>query len=145
VSATAEQIARALVAAQAARARAYAPYSHFHVGAAVLGADGALHTGANVENASYGLTACAERIAIWTAVVAGAGSIVLVALVTDTLEPVTPCGACRQVLAELAPGAEMIMATVSGRQRRATVAELLPGAFTAGDLTPRPSPAREGS
>lgn len=139
-----EQVARALAAARVARERAYAPYSQFRVGAAVLSADGALFAGANVENASYGLTACAERIAAWTAVAAGAGPITLVAVVTDTPDPVTPCGACRQVLAELAPDAVVVMATLGGYQRRATVAELLPAAFGAGDMASERGPRASG-
>jgi cytidine deaminase len=87
-------------AARAASAHAYCPYSGFPVGAAVLASDGSIASGCNVENASYGLTLCAERNAIFRAVADGATSIVALALYTSTPEPVTPCGACRQVIAE---------------------------------------------
>lgn len=86
-------------AAWIARDRAYAPYSEFHVGAAVLAA-GQVVTGCNVENLSYGLTQCAERVAIGSAIAAGLREIEAVAVVADTKEPISPCGACRQVLAE---------------------------------------------
>lgn len=127
-------VSRALAAARAARNHAYAPYSRFLVGAAVAAADGRVVAGANVENASYGLTACAERIALWSAVSSGVTDIQVVAIVTDTPAPVSPCGACRQVLLELAPDALVVMGTVSGVGRRTTVRELLPGAFSAADL-----------
>ncbi|HXR56524.1 MAG TPA: cytidine deaminase, partial [Casimicrobiaceae bacterium] len=87
-------------AARAACARAYCPYSRFPVGCAVMTGDGAIASGCNVENASYGLTSCAERNAIFRAVADGATSIVAVMLYTPTPAPVTPCGACRQVIAE---------------------------------------------
>lgn len=127
-------VSRALAAARAARNHAYAPYSRFLVGAAVAAADGRVVAGANVENASYGLTACAERIALWSAVSSGVTDIQVVAIVTDTPASVSPCGACRQVLLELAPDALVVMGTVSGVGRRTTVRELLPGAFSAADL-----------
>ena len=82
------------------RERAHAPYSKFHVGAALLAADGRIFTGCNVENLSYGLTNCAERVAIGSAIAAGAREIVALAVVADTNEPISPCGACRQVMAE---------------------------------------------
>lgn len=86
--------------AWAAREHAYAPYSKFAVGAAVLAADGRVFPGCNVENLSFGLTNCAERVAIGTAVAAGARQLVAVAVVADTEVPISPCGACRQVLSE---------------------------------------------
>ena len=130
---------RALTRALAARERAYAPYSGFRVGAAVVDADGTVYSGANVENASYGLTVCAERMAVWTATLAGAPHVRLVLVVADAPEPVTPCGACRQVLVELAPDAVVVMASVDGRRRACTVRDLLPDAFTKAAL-PAPSP-----
>lgn len=87
-------------AAWRARDAAYAPYSNFHVGAALLGVDGRIFSGCNVENISYGLTNCAERVAIGAAVVAGVRKFIAVAVVADTEVPISPCGACRQVLAE---------------------------------------------
>jgi cytidine deaminase len=129
-----DALERAIALAAQARDRAYAPYSRFRVGAAVLTADGQCFVGANVENASYGLTACAERIALWTGAVAGMSAVRFVVVVTDTPQPVTPCGACRQVLSELAPDATVVMATVGGRRQEATVRDLLPGAFGQKDL-----------
>jgi homotetrameric cytidine deaminase len=128
-------------AATKARERAYAPYSHFKVGAAVMLEGGAIVTGVNVENASYGLTVCAERHAIAAAVAAGAGpgDIEAVAIVTAAPHPTPPCGACRQVLAEFA-GADVpvIMRNLEDdRVERHTLGELLPLAFVKDDL---PSP-----
>ena len=88
--------------AWAAREHAYAPYSRFAVGAAVVAADGRVFTGCNVENLSFGLTNCAERVALGTAVAAGAREFLAVAVVADTTVPISPCGACRQVMAEFA-------------------------------------------
>ena len=129
-----DALERAIALATQARARAYAPYSQFRVGAAVLTVDGRCYLGANVENASYGLTACAERIALWTGTVAGMATVRWVIVVTDTPHPVTPCGACRQVLSELAPDAVVVMVTVGGQRQEATVRELLPGAFGMRDI-----------
>ena len=89
-----------LAAAQAARDNAYAPYSKFKVGAAVETVDGEIFTGCNIENASYGLTCCAERNAVFAAVCSGVRRFKTLCVVADTDEPVAPCGACRQVLAE---------------------------------------------
>ena len=117
-------------AARAAGAHAYCPYSGFAVGAAVLTAEGAIASGCNVESASFGLTVCAERNAIFRAVADGARAIVALVLYTPTPEPVTPCGACRQVIAEFARDAT-IRAICSGAKRREyTVEQLLPNRFT---------------
>jgi cytidine deaminase len=118
-----------LAAARAVRLRAHAPYSRFRVGAAVLDERGRVHAGCNVENASYGLTVCAERNAVAAAVAAGAKRIRAVAVVADPVA--TPCGACRQVLMELAtPTTEILLAGPTSAPRDTTLAALLPDAFT---------------
>jgi cytidine deaminase len=117
-------------AARAARANAYAPYSRYAVGAAVRTTDGRIFTGCNIENASYGLSICAERVALFSAVAQGAHAIEAVAIITQ--EGATPCGACRQVLMEFAPYPDtcwVILATPETVVARHTLAELLPRAF----------------
>jgi cytidine deaminase len=119
-----------VAAARAVRRRAHAPYSGFSVGAAVLDERGRIHVGCNVENASYGLTVCAERNAVAAAVAAGAKRVRAVAVVTPTRPPGTPCGACRQVLAELgAPTTRVLLAPPAGAARETTLGALLPEAF----------------
>jgi len=113
-------------AASAARKQAYAPYSGFAVGAAVQCRSGAAFVGSNVENISYGLTICAERIAIASAVAAGEREFVAIAVVADTREPIVPCGACRQFLAEFAPELIIVSATVRGGQKIENLSHLLP-------------------
>jgi cytidine deaminase len=132
---TADQ-ARLIAAALTARGRAYAPYSGFAVGAAVLAGD-TIFAGCNVENASYGLTICAERVAIFTAIAAGAQRITAIAVVTDTPAPTFPCGACRQVLAECNGPLVVICATVAGAIARRLLSDLLPDAFGAAALPDR--------
>lgn len=124
-----------LVAAAAiARARAYAPFSKFAVGAALEAEGGGLVMGCNVESASYGLTMCAERTAIFKGVSEGHRRFVKVAVVTDADTPTPPCGACRQLLWEFAPDAVVILANLRGDVKRYTVRELIPEAFDAGQL-----------
>jgi cytidine deaminase len=115
-----------LEAAWEARERAYVPYSAFAVGAALEALDGRVFTGCNVENISFGLTNCAERVAIGSAIAAGAREFSLLAVVSDSEVPVVPCGACRQVLAEFAPDLRIISATKAGATREWNLAQLLP-------------------
>ncbi|WP_322823179.1 cytidine deaminase [Chloroflexus sp.] len=119
-----------IAAALHARQRAYAPYSHFAVGAAVLTDDGHIFSGANIENASYPLTICAERVALFCAHMAAAGPVIALAVVTPTPTVASPCGACRQVIFELAPQAQIILLNHDGSERRLTTPhELLPYGF----------------
>ena len=118
-----------LATAKAASAHAYCPYSHFAVGAAVQTADGRIFSACNVENASYGLSICAERNAIFHAVAAGARDVIAVAVYTPTPLYTTPCGACRQVLSELGATAEVLCACDGTERGRFTVSSLLPHAF----------------
>jgi cytidine deaminase len=117
-------------AARGASAHAYCPYSGFPVGAAVLASDGSIAGGCNVENASYGLTLCAERNAIFRAVADGAKSIVALVVYTPTPEPVAPCGACRQVIAEF--GRDVRVRSICAGTGRVdyTLDELLPRRFS---------------
>jgi cytidine deaminase len=117
-------------AAKEASTRSYSPYSHFPVGAAVLTTDGHVFAGCNVENASFGLTVCAERNAIFSAVAAGAREISALVVYTPTDEPVTPCGACRQVLAEFGKKADVLCVCDGPRRLSFTSAELLPHGFS---------------
>ncbi|MBO8141429.1 MAG: cytidine deaminase [Firmicutes bacterium] len=116
-------------AARQARKQAYAPYSRFPVGAAILTKGGRIVTGCNIENASYPVTLCAERVALGAAVASGEREFLAIAVVADTDEPVTPCGMCRQSLAEFAPDLVVILANGKGQRRITTLAELLPGGF----------------
>jgi cytidine deaminase len=118
-------------AAAKARQRAVAPYSHFKVGAALLTRSGGVITGANVESASYGLTCCAERVALFNALTAGKRNFIAVAVVARAPGGPMPCGACRQLLAEYAPGAAVWVADSRALRtvREFTVRELLPAAF----------------
>lgn len=113
-----------------AAGRAHAPYSKFQVGAALVAADGRVFTGCNVENISFGLTICAERNAVFSAVAAGCREFSKIIIVADTDEPVSPCGACRQVLAEFNPNLEIVLANFHGKQARFNLSELLPRAAT---------------
>lgn len=119
-------------AACAARRQAYAPYSHFAVGAAVLGGGGEIYTGVNVENAVYGLTICAERAAIFQAVAAGEREIRAVAVCTSN--GAAPCGSCRQVMREFAEECPVFLVDDAGNSREATLNALLPESFGPEDL-----------
>ena len=121
-----------LALAAEARGAAYVPYSRFPVGAALRSEDGAVFTGCNVENASYGLTICAERNAVAHAVAEGARRFDAIAVVTEN--GVTPCGMCRQVLAEFGPAMTVIVADVAGNRQVYSMTELLPAAFTPAQL-----------
>jgi cytidine deaminase len=118
-----------LAAARAARLNALAPFSHFLVGAALETADGQVITGCNVENATYGLTLCAERVAMFKAISEGQRRFVRVAVVADTEAPTPPCGACRQILWELGGDLEVILGNLSAEKGRFHMRDLLPLPF----------------
>lgn len=122
-----------VAAARAAMGNAHAPYSRFHVGAAIEAADGRVFAGCNVESASYGLTICAERMALGAAVAAGARALRRVVVTTEVDPPAAPCGACRQLLAEFGLETEIVAVGPAG-ERRWTLRDLLPDAFTRGSL-----------
>ncbi|MFL6414524.1 MAG: cytidine deaminase [Bryobacteraceae bacterium] len=118
-----------LEAATAARSYARAPYSGFQVGAAVEDETGKIFTGCNIENASFGLTMCAERVAVFKAISEGAGSLRRIAVVTNAESLTPPCGACRQILWEFCGNAELILANLAGARQNMTLGELLPRPF----------------
>lgn len=121
--------------AKEAREHAYVPYSQFKVGAAVLTKDGRTFTGCNIENSSYPLTNCAERTAIFKAVSEGAIEIEAIAVIGNTTGPISPCGACRQVMIEFSDANTPVYLTnLQGEVEETTVSALLPGAFTKEDL-----------
>jgi cytidine deaminase len=113
-----------------ARNMAHAPYSKFSVGAALIASDGRVFTGCNVENSTYSLTVCAERVAALKAVSEGALQIARIAVVADTERPTPPCGSCRQMMWEFGkPETEVLMANLKGAVRKSTLAELYPLSF----------------
>jgi cytidine deaminase len=120
--------------ARAARGRAYAPYSRYPVGAALLCGSGKVYPGCNVENAAYPMTMCAERTALFSAIAAGEREFVAITVIADAERPVPPCGACRQALLELAPDMPVLLANLHGAERLTTPRELLPEGFSARDL-----------
>jgi len=123
-----------IAAAWTARERALCPYSNFAVGAVLEDATGKLWSGANVENASYNLGLCAERVALYYALTHGGGDFRRIAIVADAAAPVPPCGACRQALLEFAPEATLTLENKAGERQHYTVRELLPRAFEARHL-----------
>lgn len=116
--------------ALAAMERAYAPYSRFQVGAALLGSDGSVVEGCNVENAAFPAGTCAERTALGAAVTRGTRSFRVIVIASSGDAPAPPCGICRQALMEFSPGLEVVSITRSGREARWRLADLLPSAFT---------------
>ncbi len=126
---TKEEFDRLLEAARVALANAHSPYSGLRVGAALLALDGSVHAGCNVESASYGLTICAERNAAFRAVADGVREFRAVVITTDLDGTLMPCGACRQILHELAPGLEVIVVGAGGDRVDSTITELLPDAI----------------
>jgi cytidine deaminase len=127
-----DPIAQLIDLARKARGQAYAPYSRFLVGAALRTSSGQVYTGCNVENASYGLSICAERVAVFKAVSEGEREFEALAVVSSNMA--TPCGACRQVLAEFGLSTQVIVADLEGGQQVFTVGDLLPAAFTPSSL-----------
>ena len=133
---TEPELERLAASAREASRRAYCPYSRFPVGAAVLTGSGEVFAGCNVENASYGLTVCAERNAVFQAVARGQREVTAVAVYTPTAEPTAPCGACRQVLNEFGPDAVVLSVCDGPGTLRARLSELLPRAFGPNNLSP---------
>jgi cytidine deaminase len=123
-----------ILAALGARGNAHAPFSQFKVGAAIEDDTGRLHTGCNVENATYGLTVCAERVAVLKAVSEGARKFTRVAIVADTETLTPPCGACRQILWEFCGDIEIVLANLSGRHETIRLSTLFPRPFDASFL-----------
>lgn len=121
-------------AAKAARERAYTPFSKFKVGAAIEDEHGNIYTGCNVENASYGLTMCAERVAAFKAISEGAGKLLRIVVVADTPMPAPPCGACRQVLWELMGDAQVAMVNLADQRESWMLSAIFPRAFDASYL-----------
>lgn len=124
------KIAELIEAAIEARQKAYTPYSRYKVGAALLGKSGRIYTGCNVENASYGATICAERVAAVKAVSEGELKFLALAVVSEGAEPCSPCGICRQFLAEFGTDLRLILLNLAGKRFETTLAEYLPAAFT---------------
>lgn len=118
-----------ITAAKKARENAYARFSNFKVGAALLTADGKIFSGCNVENSSYGLTNCAERTAVFKAVSEGSTKFIALAVYTDANPPATPCGACRQVMYEFNPDLEIVCANSMGISEKIKLSDLLPAGF----------------
>ena len=129
-----EEFKKLIKEAEKARNRAYTPYSKFKVGAAVLCDDGKIFTGCNIENASFGMSVCAERVAIFKAVSEGSTKFEAIAVIGDTDKPCSPCGACRQVISEFGEDIPLIMANLKGDVKIKKIGDLLPEAFGKKDL-----------
>ena len=127
---TAQERANLLREAEKARENAYTPYSHYKVGAALLTAGGRIYTGCNIENASYGATICAERVAAVKAISTGEKDFLALAIIADSEQPGTPCGICRQFLLEFAPRLVLIMANLQGQVVEGRLDQYLPKAFS---------------
>lgn len=123
-----------LEAALAAREQAHAPYSHFKVGAAVQDENGRLFTGCNIESASYGLSICAERVAVFKALSEGAARLMRITVVADTGVLTPPCGGCRQILWEFCRDADLLLANLTGQEETTTVRQIFPRPFDASFL-----------
>jgi cytidine deaminase len=123
-----------VAAAKAVRERAHAPFSHFKVGCALEDEQGNVYTGCNVENATYGLTVCAERVAVFKAVSEGAGKLKRIAVTADTDTLTPPCGACRQILWEFCGDAELVLENLAGKRETMTVGTIFPRPFDASFL-----------
>jgi cytidine deaminase len=133
---TAESFQPLIEAARNARLQSVAPFSNFLVGAAVRTAGGKVYTGCNIESASYGLTVCAERVAIWKALSEGERNFTEIAVVADTDKLTPPCGTCRQIIWEFARNADIVFANLKGESEVFHIADLLPRAFDARFLKP---------
>jgi|SRR5690625_2450800 len=121
--------------AKVGRQNAYAPYSKFLVGAAILSESGKIYTGGNIENSSYSLTCCAERVALFKAISAGEKNFISMAIIADTEHPISPCGACRQVMVEfIKDDVPIYLTNLAGEVRKVFINELLPAAFSANTL-----------
>jgi len=129
-----EEFIKLIEKAKKAREKAYTPYSEFQVGAAVLNTDGKIFTGCNIENASFGLAVCAERVAIFKAISEGSTNFEAIAVIGDTDKPCSPCGACRQVISEFGENITLIMANLKGNVKVKKIKQLLPEAFGKKDL-----------
>ncbi|WP_066293344.1 cytidine deaminase [Bacillus sp. FJAT-29937] len=129
------QVEQLIEEAKVARERAYVPYSKFKVGAALLTSDGTVYHGCNIENAAYSMCNCAERTAIFKAYSEGVRNFTAMAVIADTDRPCSPCGACRQVIAELCPkDMKVYLTNLKGDILEITIEQLLPGAFSPEDL-----------
>ncbi len=127
-----------------ARENAYAPYSKFKVGASLLSKKGKVYSGCNVENASYGVTSCAERNAIYSAIASGEKDFIAMAIVADSETYCSPCGICRQVMIEFAPDIPVYMGKLNGTYCEKKVKDLLPMAFSIQGCSNQSSPKKEG-